>query len=106
MNPALHTLPRARLEEALASLDASIRALEAQGKGDPAGLARLELRMILEELTKRITDPEPAGDVERLPSSWANGLTSLPMRWRASKRRSHPAWPYSRAGADLCRRRA
>jgi cholest-4-en-3-one 26-monooxygenase len=48
-----------------------------------AGLARLELRVLLEELTKRIADPELAGEVTRLPSSWANGLTSLPMRFRA-----------------------
>jgi len=47
-----------------------------------AGLARLELRVLMEELTRRMADPEIAGPVTRLPSSWANGLLSLPMRFR------------------------
>jgi cholest-4-en-3-one 26-monooxygenase len=43
-----------------------------------AGLARLELRVILEELLAR--EPlQRAGAVERLQSSWANGLVTLPV---------------------------
>jgi cholest-4-en-3-one 26-monooxygenase len=48
-----------------------------------AGLARLELRVLLEELTRRFADVELAGPIARLPSSWANGLISLPMSFRA-----------------------
>jgi cholest-4-en-3-one 26-monooxygenase len=44
-----------------------------------AGLARLELRVILEELLARAPKLERAGAVERLQSSWANGLTALPV---------------------------
>ncbi len=47
-----------------------------------AGLARLELRVILEELLARAPALERAGAVERLPSSWANGLTKLPVTAR------------------------
>jgi cholest-4-en-3-one 26-monooxygenase len=45
-----------------------------------AGLARLELRVILEELLARAPALERAGAVSRLPSAWANGLTALPVR--------------------------
>jgi methyl-branched lipid omega-hydroxylase len=44
-----------------------------------AGLARLELRVVLEELLARAPLLERAGPVERLPSAWANGLTALPV---------------------------
>jgi cholest-4-en-3-one 26-monooxygenase len=44
-----------------------------------AGLARLELRVILEELLARAPVLERAGRVERLQSSWANGLIALPI---------------------------
>ena len=44
-----------------------------------AGLARLELRVIFEELLARAPLLERAGQVERLQSSWANGLTALPV---------------------------
>jgi cholest-4-en-3-one 26-monooxygenase len=44
-----------------------------------AGLARLEVRVILEELLARAPLLERAGKVERLQSSWANGLTALPV---------------------------
>jgi len=46
-----------------------------------AGLARAELRIALEEVTRRLQGIELAGDVERLPSTWAHGLTSLPVRF-------------------------
>jgi cytochrome P450 len=44
-----------------------------------AGLARLEIRIMLEEVLRRMRDVEQAGPVQRLGSSWANSLTSLPV---------------------------
>jgi cytochrome P450 len=46
-----------------------------------AGLARLELKVLFEELTRRMPDVRQAGPTERLRSSWANSLTSLPIQW-------------------------
>jgi cholest-4-en-3-one 26-monooxygenase len=46
-----------------------------------AGLARLELRVLFEELTRRLPALELAGAPERLPSAWANALTGLPVRF-------------------------
>jgi cytochrome P450 len=46
-----------------------------------AGLARLELKVLFEELTRRMSDLELAGPVTRLRSSWANSLTSMPVRF-------------------------
>ncbi len=46
-----------------------------------AGLARLELRVLFEELVRRVPDLELAGPPERLSSAWANALTSLPVRF-------------------------
>jgi len=51
-----------------------------------AGLARLELRVIFEELLRRLPDLEQAGDVERLPSSWAHALVHLPVRFTPGTR--------------------
>jgi cholest-4-en-3-one 26-monooxygenase len=51
-----------------------------------AGLARLELRILLEEVTRRMPDIEPAGPVERLHSAWAHGLRSLPVRFTPGPR--------------------
>lgn len=51
-----------------------------------AGLARLELRVLFEELVRRMPDLQPAGDVRRLPSNWANMLTSIPVRFTAGPR--------------------
>ena len=53
-----------------------------------AGLARLELRVVFEEVLRRMGDLEPAGPVERLPSSWANGLVALPVRFMPGPRES------------------
>jgi cytochrome P450 len=47
-----------------------------------AGLARLELRVIFEEVTRRMLDLELAGEVERVVASWSNSLTHLPVRFR------------------------
>jgi cytochrome P450 len=46
-----------------------------------SGLARLTLRVTLEETIRRLADLERAGAVERLPSAWANMVTSLPVRF-------------------------
>jgi cytochrome P450 len=51
-----------------------------------AGLARAELRIALEEITRRLRDLRQAGEVERLPSSWANGLTRLPVTFTPAAR--------------------
>lgn len=53
-----------------------------------AGLARLELRVIFEEVLRRFGDLEQAGPAVRLPSVWANSLTSLPVRFTAGGRES------------------
>ena len=50
-----------------------------------SGLARLELRVIFEEVLRRMTEIERSGPVTRVPSSWANSLSSLPVRFRAAR---------------------
>jgi cytochrome P450 len=47
-----------------------------------AHLARLELRVLLEELVPRVESIELAGKPERLRSNFANGLKRLPLRVR------------------------
>jgi cytochrome P450 len=47
-------------------------------------LARLELRVLLEELTRRMPDLELDGPVEYLDSNWAHALTSMPVRFTAA----------------------
>jgi cytochrome P450 len=49
-----------------------------------AGLARLELRVIFEEVTRRMLDPELTGPVERVVYPWANSLTRLPIAFRTT----------------------
>jgi cholest-4-en-3-one 26-monooxygenase len=44
-----------------------------------ANLARLEIRVMFEEIMKRIPDMEIAGDVERLRSNFINGIKHLPV---------------------------
>ncbi len=46
-----------------------------------AGLARLELKVTFEEIARRMRDMRLAGEIERLPSSWANGLTKMPVEF-------------------------
>jgi cytochrome P450 len=46
-----------------------------------AGLARLELRVLFEEVLRRMPDVQRAGAAQRLPSNWANMLSSLPVRF-------------------------
>ena len=55
------------------------------GKGGPhfclgAWLARLELRVMFEELLARIDDIELAGPVRRVRSNFINGIKSMPVR--------------------------
>jgi cytochrome P450 len=51
-----------------------------------AGLARLELRVLLEEVVRRMPDLAASGEPERLPSNWANMLTSLPVAFTPGPR--------------------
>jgi cytochrome P450 len=47
-----------------------------------ANLARLELRVILRQLTERLVEVELAGPVERVRSSFLGGVKRMPVRWR------------------------
>ena len=49
-----------------------------------AGFARLELRVMLEELLRRLPDLEPAGPVERLASNFIGGIKHMPIRYTAN----------------------
>ena len=51
-----------------------------------SGLARLELRVIFEEVIRRMVDVRLAGEVERLPTSWANALVHLPVTFTPGSR--------------------
>jgi len=46
-----------------------------------ANLARLEIRVLFEELASRLPGIEMAGPVERLRSNWTNGIKRMPVRW-------------------------
>jgi len=55
------------------------------GPGGPhfclgAWLARLEVRVMLEELLPRIAGMEPTGPVRRIRSNFANGFKQMPVR--------------------------
>ena len=51
-----------------------------------ASLARLQLRVLFEELLRRLPDIELAGPPVRLRSNWVNGLTSLRIRYTPTAR--------------------
>jgi len=58
------------------------------GSGGPhfclgANLARLEIRVMFDEVLNRLSDIEPAGPVSRLRSNFINGLKHVPLRFRA-----------------------
>jgi cholest-4-en-3-one 26-monooxygenase len=53
-----------------------------------AGLARLNLRVTFEEVLRRMQGIELDGEPERLRSNWANGLTSLPIRFEPATKES------------------
>ena len=55
------------------------------GKGSPHlclgnNLARMEVRLMFEELIPRLRDIELAGDVSRVRSNFVNGIKTLPVR--------------------------
>ncbi|MBI4515462.1 MAG: cytochrome P450 [Deltaproteobacteria bacterium] len=52
-----------------------------------ANLARLEIRVMFEELLRRLPDLELAGPVERLRSSLINGIKRMPVRFSGERRR-------------------
>lgn len=51
-----------------------------------AGLARLELRVIFEELSRRVPDIRLTAPIERWSSSWVHGLTSMPVTFTPGER--------------------
>jgi cytochrome P450 len=55
-----------------------------------AGLARLELRLLFEELAARMPSLQLAGDPVWLSSAWAHSLTALPVAFSAGSRRATP----------------
>jgi cholest-4-en-3-one 26-monooxygenase len=46
-----------------------------------AHLARLELQVVLTRLAERIVHVEPAGEMQRVRSSFVGGIKHLPIRW-------------------------
>jgi cytochrome P450 len=50
------------------------------------GLARLELRVLFEELMRRVPDMQIAGPITRLTSNFSNELTSMPVTFTPGKR--------------------
>ena len=53
-----------------------------------AGFARLELRVMFEELLQRLPDIEQAGPAERLKSTFIGGIKHLPVRFTPRARRA------------------
>lgn len=51
-----------------------------------ASLARLEIRVLFEELAKRLPDIELAGNVRRLRSNFINGWKEIPVKFTPEKR--------------------
>jgi cholest-4-en-3-one 26-monooxygenase len=45
-----------------------------------AFLARLEIRVVLQELLERVETIELTGPARRIRSNWANGLKQMPVR--------------------------
>lgn len=45
-----------------------------------AWLARMEVRLVFEELMKRVSRLEPAGPIDRLRSNFISGIKRLPVR--------------------------
>ena len=59
-----------------------------------ANLARLEIQIMFEELSRRLPDIELAGPVARLRSNFINGIKSMPVHFtperRAGRDDAHP----------------
>jgi cytochrome P450 len=51
-----------------------------------SNLARLEIRIMFEELLRRLPDIRPAGPVERLRSNFINGIKRMPVRFTPERR--------------------
>ena len=51
-------------------------------------LARLEIRIMFEELLRRLPDIELAGPVERLRSNFINGIKHMPVRFTPERARA------------------
>ena len=54
-----------------------------------ASLARMEISILIEELTKRVGSIEQIGEVKRLRSNFINGLKHLPVRLTPSAKAAH-----------------
>ncbi len=52
-----------------------------------ANLARMELRLIFEEIATRLGDMALAGDVERLRSNFIGGIKHMPVSFTPGERR-------------------
>jgi cholest-4-en-3-one 26-monooxygenase len=50
-----------------------------------ANLARLEIRVVFEELLRRLPDMELAGPVERLRSNFINGIKHMPIAFSEAR---------------------
>ena len=50
-----------------------------------ANLARLEIRIMFEELLRRLPDIELAGPVERLRSNFIHGIKRMPVRFTPAR---------------------
>jgi cytochrome P450 len=50
-----------------------------------ANLARLELRVMIEEVARRLPDLELSGPVERLRSNFVAGIKHMPVRFRPGR---------------------
>jgi cholest-4-en-3-one 26-monooxygenase len=55
-----------------------------------ANLARIELRIMFEELLRRMPDVELDGEPKRLRSNFLNGIKSMPVRFPAERARAMP----------------
>ncbi|TML88517.1 MAG: cytochrome P450 [Actinobacteria bacterium] len=59
-----------------------------------ANLARLEIRVMFEELIRRLPDMQPSGPVQRLRSNFINGIKHMPVQFTKARRESAPR-PYA-----------
>jgi cytochrome P450 len=56
-----------------------------------ASLARLEIKVMYEELLRRLPDIELAGPVERVPNTFIRGIASMPVAYKPQRSaRSRP----------------
>jgi cholest-4-en-3-one 26-monooxygenase len=56
-----------------------------------ANLARMEIRVMFEQMLRRMPDFELAGDVKRLRSNFINGIKHLPIEFTPSAPENAPA---------------